>query len=94
MKNFFISPNIDFVLCFQIRYIEDIQLGFLRLLSTRAQQKFTYYCSNSIAVRNAQDNSDDLALRLMGDNEHEFKTEKLSKQEVDDGCAVSWSHDQ
>ena len=59
-------------------------------MSTRIQQKFTYYCSNALAVRNAEDNKADLALRLMGDNDHEFKTEKLSSQEVDDGCAVSY----
>ena len=72
--------------------MEEVQLGFLRLLSTRVSQKFTYYCSNSIAVLNAQDNTYDLAMRLLGENDHEFKTEKLGRDEVDDGCKVGTSH--
>ena len=66
-------------------------MSFLRLLSTKTSQKFTYYCSNSVAVYNQREQNFDLAMRLMGDNDHEFKTEKFGRAEVDDGCKVSAS---
>lgn len=76
----------DFAGGFRIRYVEEIQMSFLRLLSTKVSQKFTYYCSNSVAVYNQRDKNNDLAMKLMGDNEHEFRTDKLPDAQIDDGC--------
>jgi len=76
----------DFAGGFKIRYVEEIQMSFLRLLSTKASQKFTYYCSNSVAVYNQRDKNYDYAIRIMGDNEHEFRSEKIGANNIDDGC--------
>jgi len=61
---------------------------FLRLLSSRAWQKFTYYCQNSVAWYNSEAANYRDAINLLGDNEEEIRTKKLSADDVDDKCLV------
>ena len=64
-------------------------MSFLRHLSTRVYQKFTYFCSNSAAWYNLETYSYDKAITLMGDNDFEFKGSSFSRTEVFfDGCRV------
>lgn len=70
----------------------DVQLAFLRLLSSRASQNITYHCRNSIAYLDHASGNVKQALRLMGSNEGEFKAEGNSKftyTVLEDGCTVS-----
>lgn len=70
----------------------DVQLAFLRLLSSRASQNITYHCKNSIAYMDHASGNVKKALRLMGSNEGEFKAEGNSKftyTVLEDGCTVS-----
>lgn len=70
----------------------DVQLAFLRLLSSRASQNITYHCRNSIAYMDQASGNVKKALRLMGSNEGEFKAEGNSKftyTVLEDGCTVS-----
>lgn len=70
----------------------DVQLAFLRLLSSRASQNITYHCKNSIAYMDQASGNVKKALRLMGSNEGEFKAEGNSKftyTVLEDGCTVS-----
>lgn len=70
----------------------DVQLAFLRLLSSRASQNITYYCKNSIAYMDQATGNVKKALKLMGSNEGEFKAEGNSKftyTVLEDGCSVS-----
>lgn len=72
--------------------ILDVQLAFLRLLSSRASQNITYHCKNSIAYMDHDSGNVKKALRLMGSNEGEFKAEGNSKftyAVLEDGCTVS-----
>lgn len=72
----------------------DVQLAFLRLLSSRASQNITYHCKNSIAYMDHASGNVKKALRLMGSNEGEFKAEGNSKftyTVLEDGCTVSHS---
>lgn len=72
----------------------DVQLAFLRLLSSRASQNITYHCKNSIAYMDHASGNVKKALRLMGSNEGEFKAEGNSKftyTVLEDGCTVSIS---
>lgn len=67
----------------------DVQLAFLRLLSSRASQNITYHCKNSIAYMDHASGNVKKALRLMGSNEGEFKAEGNSKftyTVLEDGC--------
>ncbi|EPY77798.1 hypothetical protein CB1_001183009 [Camelus ferus] len=67
----------------------DVQLAFLRLLSSRASQNITYHCKNSIAYMDHASGNVKKALRLMGSNEGEFKAEGNSKftySVLEDGC--------
>lgn len=67
----------------------DVQLAFLRLLSSRASQNITYHCKNSIAYMDHTSGNVKKALRLMGSNEGEFKAEGNSKftyTVLEDGC--------
>lgn len=69
----------------------DVQLAFLRLLSSRAAQNVTYHCKNSIAYMDHASGNVKKALRLMGSNEGEFKAEGNSKftyTVLEDGCTV------
>ncbi|KAG8515656.1 Collagen alpha-1(III) chain [Galemys pyrenaicus] len=67
----------------------DVQLAFLRLLSSRASQNITYHCKNSIAYMDHASGNVKKALRLMGSNDGEFKAEGNSKftyTVLEDGC--------
>lgn len=69
----------------------DVQLAFLRLLSSRASQNITYHCKNSIAYMDQASGNVKKALKLMGSNEGEFKAEGNSKftyTVLEDGCTV------
>lgn len=71
----------------------DVQLAFLRLLSSRASQNITYHCKNSIAYMDQASGNVKKALKLMGSNEGEFKAEGNSKftyTVLEDGCSVSY----
>ena len=70
----------------------DVQLAFLRLLSSRASQNITYHCKNSIAYMDQASGNVKKSLKLMGSNEGEFKAEGNSKftyTVLEDGCTVS-----
>lgn len=67
----------------------DVQLAFLRLLSSRASQNITYHCKNSIAYMDQANGNVKKSLKLMGSNEGEFKAEGNSKftyTVLEDGC--------
>ena len=76
-------------LCFQINYVSDIQLGFLKLLYSEAQQKFTYQCKRSVAWYSERDRNRNSAISFMGDNDSELNTDRLRDLSVIDGCRVS-----
>jgi hypothetical protein len=70
----------------------EVQLAYLRLLSSRASQNITYHCKNSIAYMDQTSGNVKKALKLMGSNEGEFKAEGNSKftyTVLEDGCTVS-----
>lgn len=70
-----------------IKYGSSIQLGLLRLLSEEATQRFTYYCSGSVAWYDESTGSYDKAIVLGGDNDYEFETSTfLPEQILSDGC--------
>ncbi|EDO42302.1 predicted protein [Nematostella vectensis] len=64
------------------------QLNFLRLLSERAVQNFTYYCSGSIAWYDKLTKSYGRAIRLQGDNDEIFGYERnrFNIKVLHDGC--------
>lgn len=69
--------------------VVDVQLAFLRLLSSRASQNITYHCKNSIAYMDQASGNVKKSLKLMGSNEGEFKAEGNSKftyTVLEDGC--------
>jgi len=73
---------------FEIRYASPIQMDFLRLLSEEAVQRFTYYCSGSVAWHDASADSFAAAITLIGSNDYEFNTAKLNQRQIThDGCA-------
>ena len=58
----------------------------------KAEQKFTFFCKNSIAWFDTENNDYSRALSLLGDNEFEFEGEKLKPKDVPfDGCRVRMS---
>lgn len=57
---------------FEIEYGAENQLAFLRLLYDGASQKFTYFCSNSIAFLEKSTNSYGKGISLWGHNDHDF----------------------
>lgn len=77
-----------FIRNFQITYetIGVIQLNFLRLLSEEGYQNFTYTCMNSAGWYDATNDSYDLSLRLLGENETEFSYYDTKPIVVTDGC--------
>ena len=78
------------VIILQIKYGSSVQLGLLRLLSESVTQRFTYYCSGSVAWFDQSGDGHDSAITLRGDNDYEFETSKFSFQQVvHDGCRVS-----
>ena len=64
-------------------------MTFLRLLSQEAYQNFTYTCINSAAWFNLKTNNNDMAIKLLGDNEVEFSAEGIRPNIISDGCKVS-----
>ena len=76
------------VCVFQIKYVDEVQLGLLRLLSNKATQTFTYLCKNTAAFYSLEDQTYEHAIELRGENDHEFKTEKLNRKSVTDNCQV------
>ena len=67
-------------------------MSFLRLIYTSASQKMTYFCSNSVAYKDAASGSTDKAIALLGHNDFEFGKKALKKKHVlRDGCSVSMS---
>lgn len=74
---------------FEIKYASSIQLDFLRLLSERTTQRFTYHCSGSAAWYDleAEDENYQNAISLIGANDFEFETEEFTENMViHDGC--------
>lgn len=85
--NIILTMNVAIL---QIKYGSSVQLGLLRLLSEGATQRFTYYCSGSVAWFDQSASGHDSAVILRGDNDYEFETSKFSFQQVvHDGCRVS-----
>lgn len=80
----------------QITYetVGEVQTTFLRLLSERARQNFTYTCINSAAWLPEKDKKglSDNALRLLGDDEHVFLANDTGPDRpsvLHDGCKVN-----
>lgn len=70
----------------------NIQLTFLRLMSTEASQNITYHCKNSIAYMDQASGNLKKALLLQGSNEIEIRAEGNSRftySVTEDGCTVS-----
>ena len=87
------ETQIFFTLCnvhvFQIEYVSSTQMVFLQLLSSQAEQTFTYRCLNSVAYYDEAAKSYSSAIRLLSDNEYVHRTQKLNSKYVQDGCKVS-----
>lgn len=69
----------------------NIQLTFLRLMSTEASQNITYHCKNSVAYMDAAAGNLKKALLLQGSNEIEIRAEGNSRftySVLEDGCTV------
>uniref|UniRef100_UPI00398EFE09 collagen alpha-1(III) chain-like n=1 Tax=Pristiophorus japonicus TaxID=55135 RepID=UPI00398EFE09 len=67
----------------------EVQMGFLRMLSTRASQNVTYHCKNSIAYLDAETGNVKKALKLMSWDDIELKAEgnrKYTYNVLEDGC--------
>jgi len=72
---------------FEIRYGSSIQMDFLRLLSEKATQRFTYLCSGSVAWYDQVADAHTSAIDLIGNNDYEFETENFNERQiVHDGC--------
>lgn len=66
------------------------QLTLLRLLSSVAYQNFTYNCIQSVAWYNDLSRGHDLAIKVLGQEGHEFSYRSVSKPSVVvDGCRAS-----
>lgn len=69
----------------------NIQMNFLRLLSTEATQTITYHCKNSVAYMDQATGNLKKALLLQGSNDVEIKAEGNSRFTygvLEDGCKV------
>lgn len=90
------NANLLLVFCLQFSYGQDgpaanIQLTFLRLLSTEASQNITYHCKNSIAYMDQASGNLKKALLLQGSNDVEIRAEGNSRftySVLEDGCKV------
>ncbi|NWY96134.1 CO2A1 protein, partial [Loxia curvirostra] len=70
----------------------NIQLTFLRLLSSEGWQNVTYHCRNSVAYLDGTSGTLGKALLLQGSNEVEIRAEGNSRftySVLEDGCTVS-----
>ncbi len=80
----------DCTIYFQISYVDEVQMHFLRLLHMQAEQKFTYFCVNSIGWFSTETNTHDQSINLLADNEYEYVGRDLRQKDVPyDGCRVS-----
>lgn len=72
--------------------VADVQLAFLRILSSRASQNITYHCKNSIAYMDEASGNVKRALKFMSSTDSEIKAEgnnKFTYTVLEDGCTVS-----
>lgn len=72
----------------------NVQMTFLRLLSTEGSQNITYHCKNSVAYLDEASGNLKKALLLQGSNDVEIRAEGNSRftyTVLQDGCTVSWS---
>ncbi|NXG48802.1 CO2A1 protein, partial [Psilopogon haemacephalus] len=70
----------------------NIQMTFLRLLSTEGSQNLTYHCKNSIAYLDQETGNLKKALLIQGSNDVEIRAEGNSRftySVLEDGCTVS-----
>ena len=78
--------------CSQVTYesVGPVQMGFLRILSSRASQNVTFSCVNSVVWEEARTRSFAKAVRLLGDNEKEWTAQdRLNRPTVIvDRCKV------
>lgn len=73
-------------ICFQFTYADEVQMTFLRLLSTHVRQEITYHCKNSLAFDGKQK-----SINLRGENDIEINMKSPSKYRpkiIEDGCQV------
>lgn len=63
-----------------------VQMTFLRLLSQKAYQNFTFTCVNAVAWYNQRTFNYDQAIKLLGDNEQEFSAKGVRPNVIIDGC--------
>lgn len=87
------SQNLQFEYGSEGSKAEDvnIQLTFLRLMSTEASQNITYHCKNSIAYMDQASGNLKKALLLQGSNDVEIRAEGNSRftySVLEDGCKV------
>lgn len=61
-------------------------MTFLKLLSERAHQNFTYTCINSIAWFNAKTETFDMALKFKGTEGRDFSYNTVRPIVLTDGC--------
>lgn len=73
----------------QIKYIDNIQLAFLRWLYNGVSQKFTYFCINGAAYYDRFTQNYDNAVEFQGDNDYEWDLKSVKPSDVPfDGCQV------
>ena len=73
----------------------DAEIRFLQLLSSKASQKITYHCKNSIAVFDAAGKTYRNAIKLMTISDTELNARGNSKfryRLVKDGCKVRFAY--
>lgn len=69
--------------------VSEVQMAFLRILSSRASQNITYHCKNSIAYMDGENGNVKKSLKFMSSTESELKAEGNSKftyTVLEDGC--------
>lgn len=78
---------------FRITYesIGTVQMTFLRLLSQEGYQNFTYTCINSAAWYSDDLDSNEMAIKFLGENELEIGHDSLAIRPnvFEDGCKVN-----
>ena len=69
--------------------IGPVQLNFLRLLSDRATQNFTYHCSGGVAWYDADNDNYDSAITFLGSNGDELAYgSDFEPRVIKDDCQV------
>lgn len=67
------------------------QLGFLQLLSSKAEQNITYHCKNSIAYYDSTKHTYRKGLKLLSWNDAELTprgNQRLRYEAIEDQCRV------